>query len=91
MKKITPKADFKIRVVSMCMLMFVLTILLGILTSCNKYKVLSYLRVNLYHLHNAKTKNSEIILTTDTLILGKEYKLKDINIIDSPYYKPKNK
>ena len=91
MKKITPKAEFKIRVVTMCVLMFMLILLLGTLTSCNKYKVLSYLRGNLYHLHNAKTKNSEVILTTDTLIIGKEYKLKDINIIESPYYKQKNK
>ena len=87
----TPKSDFKIRVVSMCMLLAIITVLLGTLTGCNKYKVLSYLRGNLYHLHNAKNKNSEVIMTNDTLIIGKEYKLKDINIIESPYYKPKNK
>ena len=91
MTKITPKAEFKIRVVTMCVLMFMLILLLGTLTGCNKYKVLSYLRGNLYHLHNAKTKNSEVILTNDSLIIGKEYKLKDINIIESPYYKQKNK
>ena len=91
MKNSNPKIKFETRVITICMMLFLLTVLMGVLSGCNKYKVLSYLRVNLYHLHNAKTKNSEIILTTDTLILGKEYKLKDINIIDSPYYKPKNK
>ena len=69
--------------------MFILTTLLITLISCNKYKVMSYLRGNLYHLHNAKTKNSEVIMSNDTLIIGNEYKLKDINIINSPYYKKK--
>lgn len=87
----TPKSDFKIRVVTMCMLFAIITVLLGTLSGCNKFKVMSYLRGNLYHLHNAKTKNSEVILTNDTLIIGKEYKLKDIDIIESPYYKPKPK
>lgn len=87
----TPKSDFKIRVVTMCVLLAIITVLLGTLSGCNKFKVMSYLRGNLYHLHNAKTKNSEVILTNDTLIIGKEYKLKDIDIIESPYYKPKPK
>lgn len=84
-----PKTEFKIKVVSVCMLLAIITLLLGTLSSCNKYLVMSYLKGNLYHIHNDKTKKSEIILTNDNLILGKEYKLKEINIIDSPYYKPK--
>ena len=91
MKKITPKSEFKIRVVTMCVFLAIITALLGTLTGCNKYKVLSYLRGNLYHIHNAKTKNSEVIMTNDSLIIGNYYKLKDINIIESPYYKPKSK
>ena len=30
-------------------------------------------------------------MTNDSLIIGNYYKLKEINIIDSPYYKPKSK
>ena len=66
-----------------------LKIILGvifILFGCNKYQVVSEVRVNLYHLHNIKTKDAEVILTKDTLEIGKFYRLKDINIIDSPYY-----
>ena len=82
-----PKKEFKIKVVTMCMFLAIITILLGTLTGCNKYKVMSFLHGNLYHLHNSKTKNSEVIMTNDTLIIGEFYKLKDINIIESPYYK----
>ena len=87
MKNSNPKIKFETRVITICMLLFILTTLIGVFSGCNKYKVLSYLRGNLYHLHNSKTKNSEVIMTNDTLIIGKEYKLKDINIIESPYYK----
>ena len=55
--------------------------------NCSKYEVVSHIRGNLYHLHNIKKKDSEIILTNDSLIIGNEYRLKDIKIIDSPYYK----
>lgn len=64
-------------------------IILGIifiLFGCNKYQVVSEVQVNLYHLHNPKTKDAEVILTKDTLEIGKFYKLKNINIISSPYY-----
>jgi len=58
-----------------------------ILLSCSKYQVVSEVRLNLYHLHNPKTKNAEVILTKDTLEIGKFYRLNQINIIPSPYYK----
>lgn len=54
---------------------------------CSKYQVVSEVRLNLYHLHNPKTKDAEVILTKDTLIIGKYYRLKEINIINSPYYR----
>ena len=59
---------------------------LGIFTNCSKYQVVSEVQLNLYHLHNPKTKDAEIILTKDTLEIGEFYRLKDINIIESPYY-----
>jgi len=55
--------------------------------NCSNYEVVSKIKENLYHLHNIKMKKSEIILTNDSLIIGVEYKLKNINIINSPYYK----
>jgi hypothetical protein len=58
-----------------------------ILFSCSKYQVVSEVQLNLYHLHNPKTKNAEVILTKDTLEIGKFYRLNQINIIPSPYYK----
>jgi len=83
-KKMTnPKHEFKINVVMTCFFLFILTVLVA---SCSKYQVVSEVRLNLYHLHNPKTKDAEIVLTKDTLEIGKFYKLKDINIIDSPYY-----
>lgn len=64
-----------------------LIFLFNIIIGCSKYQVVSEVRLNLYHLHNPKTKNAEVILTKDTLEIGKFYKLKQINIIPSPYYK----
>ena len=89
MKKPTPqeKKEFKANVLMACFMLWCLVMLIGILTSCNKYQVVSYIRGDLYHLHNPKTKDAEVIMTNDTLIIGNYYKLKDINIIDSPYYK----
>ena len=59
---------------------------LVMIIGCSKYQVVSEVRLNLYHLHNPKTKDAEVILTKDTLEIGGFYKLKDINIISSPYY-----
>ncbi len=59
---------------------------LVMIIGCSKYQVVSEVRLNLYHLHNPKTKNAEVILTKDTLEIGKFYKLNQINIINSPYY-----
>jgi hypothetical protein len=58
-----------------------------LLVGCSKYQVVSELKVNLYHLHNPKTKDAEVILTKDTLEVGKFYRLREINIIESRYYK----
>ena len=89
MKKPTPqeKKEFRVNVLMACFMLWCLVMLLGILTGCKKYQVVSYLHGNLYHLHNPKTKDAEVIMTNDSLIIGNYYKLKDINIIDSPYYK----
>ena len=51
------------------------------LMSCKQYQVVQELRVNMYHLHNPK-HGVEVILTTDTLEIGKWYKIKKLNIID---------
>jgi hypothetical protein len=54
------------------------------LMSCSKYQVVQEVRVNMYHLHNPKTKDAEIIITKDTLEIGKFYRLRNINIIKLP-------
>ena len=64
-----------------------LIFLFNIIIGCSKYQVVSEVRLNLYHLHNPKTKNAEVILTKDTLEIGKFYRLNRINIIPSSYYK----
>ena len=65
---------------------------LVIIIGCSKYQVVSEIQPQLYHLHDPKKKDAEIIMTKDSLIIGKFYKLKDINIIDIPYYsRPKLK
>jgi len=50
--------------------------------NCSKYQVVSLVRVNMYHLHNPKTKDAEIIITKDSLIIGKFYRLNQIKQID---------
>jgi hypothetical protein len=59
-------------------------LILLILTGCStsKYQVVDKLEYNLYHLHNPKTNNVEIISTNQKLIMGKWYKLKTIEIIN---------
>ena len=57
-------------------------ILLILLYGCSKYQVVSEVRVNMYHLHNPKTKDAEIIITKDSLEIGKFYRLNTINKID---------
>ena len=62
-----------------------LILLALILSGCNKYQVVSELRVNLYHLHNPKTKKAEVILTNENLEVGEFYnikRIKQINIED---------
>jgi len=49
---------------------------------CSKYQVVSEVRVNMYHMHNPKTKDAEIIITKDSLEIGKFYRLNSINKID---------
>jgi len=36
----------------------------------------------MYHLHNPRTKEIEIIITKDSLIIGKLYRLNSINQIE---------
>jgi len=57
-------------------------ILLILLSGCSKYQVVSEVRVNMYHLHNSKTKDAEIIITKDSLVIGDYYRLNSINKID---------
>tara|TARA_R110002020_G_scaffold462049_2_gene681345 strand:- start:295 stop:516 length:222 start_codon:yes stop_codon:yes gene_type:complete len=51
------------------------------LTSCVKYQVVSEVRVNMYHLHHPK-KGAEIIITRDSLEIGKLYRLNQVKVID---------
>jgi hypothetical protein len=39
-------------------------------------------QVNMYHLHNPKKNDVEIIFTKDELIVGEWYKIKQINVIE---------
>tara|TARA_R110002020_G_scaffold176958_1_gene369580 strand:- start:506 stop:721 length:216 start_codon:yes stop_codon:yes gene_type:complete len=57
-------------------------ILLILLSGCSKYQVVSEVRVNMYHLHNPKTKDAEIIITKDSLVIGDYYRLNSINQIE---------
>lgn len=52
------------------------------LISCSKYQVVSEVRVNLYHMHNPKTNDVEIILTEQDLKVGEWYKLNQIKTIE---------
>ena len=60
------------------LILLLLSISLG---SCKQYQVVQELNVNMYHMHNPK-HGVEVILTQDTLEVGKWYRLKRINIID---------
>lgn len=53
-----------------------LIILMGCFTS--KYQVVDKLEPNLYHLHNPKTNDIEILSTKQKLIIGEWYNLKKI-------------
>jgi len=50
--------------------------------SCSKYQVVSELDVHLYHLHNPKTNQVEVIVTEQQLKVGQFYRLKSIKTID---------
>ena len=56
-------------------------ILLILLSGCSKYQVVSEVRVNMYHLHSPK-HGVEVIITKDTLELGKWYRLRKLNAIN---------
>lgn len=60
-----------------------------IMISCKKYKVLKKLKTDMYHFYHVRSQDSEVIITKDTLVIGNTYRLKDVNIIDSPYYSKK--
>lgn len=51
------------------------------LVSCKQYQVVQEVRVNMYHMHNPK-HGVEIILTKDTLEVGKWYNLRKLNTIE---------
>ena len=58
------------------------------LMSCKQYQVVQEIRVNMYHMHHPK-RGVEIILTKDTLEIGKWYKLNRLNTIEIPVNKYK--
>lgn len=63
-------------------LLILLFLIIG-LVSCKQYQVVQELNVNMYHMHHPK-HGVEIILTKDTLEIGKWYKLKRLNTIEIP-------
>lgn len=52
------------------------------LIGCSKYQVVSELQVNLYHLHNPKTGQIEVIVTEDKLEVGQWYRLNQIKVLE---------
>jgi len=60
----------------------ILFILLLTFFGCSKYQVVSKVRVNLYHLHNPKTNDVELILTKEELNVGGWYRINTIKTID---------
>jgi hypothetical protein len=50
--------------------------------SCSKYQVVSEVQINMYHMHNPRTKQIEIILTEEKLQVGEFYRLKSIKQIE---------
>ena len=61
--------------------LLILLFLIISLVSCKQYQVVQELNVNMYHMHNPK-HGVEVILTQDTLEVGKWYRLKRINTIN---------
>jgi len=56
-------------------------LLLLTLGSCAQYEVVQKLDVNMYHLQNVRTKDVQVIISSDELIEGSLVKLKKIRII----------
>ena len=53
--------------------------------ACTRYQVVQEVRVNMYHMYHPK-KGVEIILTQDTLEIGKWYRLKGVKQYDIEVY-----
>lgn len=60
-----------------------------LIIGCKKYEIISEVRENMYHLYHHKSKSIEIVITKDSLTKGESYRLREINIIPSPYYSTK--
>ena len=56
-------------------------LLLLTLGSCAQYEVVQKLDVNMYHLQNVRTKDVQVIISSDELIEGSLVKLKRVRII----------
>jgi len=78
------KQNFKTRLsTSIVILLFL------VITSCKSYQVVQEVQVNMYHLHNPRTGDIQVIATKDKLKVGEYYRLKQIDIIlvDSDHQK----
>ena len=60
-------------------ILYILTLLS--LVSCAQYEVVQKLDVNMYHLQNVRTKDVQVILSSDKLVEGSFVKLNNIRII----------
>ena len=60
---------------------FLYTLIVLSVTSCAQYEVVQKLDVNMYHLQNVRTKDVQVIISSDNLKEGSFVKLKKIRII----------
>ena len=60
---------------------FLYTLILLSIGSCAQYEVVQKLDVNMYHLQNVRTKDVQVIISSDNLVEGSFVKLKKIRII----------
>ena len=77
----TMNKEFVIRTRIALILCIILLIMVLFITSCKSYQVVQEVNVNMYHLHNPRTGDVQVIVTKDKLKVGEFYRLNDIDII----------
>ena len=77
----TMNKEFVIRTRIALILCIILLNMVLFITSCKSYQVVQEVNVNMYHLHNPRTGDVQVIVTKDKLKVGEFYRLNDIDII----------